>query len=100
MKNQKTFLVLCYTTARGRITFVKVAMETKKKDSTLNFNGKWTARALQTTIVLTWLSSLTTSSIIRKAFQKIPSYDPTTKGRAKLPWKSRQQEINLMLLPC
>ena len=26
-----TFLVLCYTTARGRITFVKVAMETKKK---------------------------------------------------------------------
>lgn len=31
MKNQKTFLVLCYTTARGRITFVKVAMETKKK---------------------------------------------------------------------
>ena len=68
-----TFLVLCYTTARGRITFVKVAMETKKKRLYSQLQWKMDCQTLQTTIVLTWLSSLTTSSIIRKAFQKIPS---------------------------
>jgi len=76
--------------------FVKVAMEAKNDDYS---QLQWKI-VLQTTIVLTWLSS-STSIIRRKAFQKIPSASNLCQCMpppSDSPWKSRQQEINLMLL--